>query len=529
MGIPLRWSGSRRHYPFLDRSEAAVTTTTSPHVMLADLYRRALALASEEAAQPGPTAALFEESGSLFRDGAAVPLGGASPGPNAKRLETIRERIRRITIVALRRQALAARQAWVDDGGPAAGTDAQATALIAQALTFGEAALALHRDGDPARESTRRVVAFLQSTLAIAQSPPKGRRAPHAAPEVAAVLSEPPAAQLPGASDPKATSVPSPPHESPADLDVFVAGGGPTDSETRAPSGVRERGLAATPARRRAVIPALAAIAVAGFLAGFVVAPRIWRGGASPRQEVRIVQPARLSSPAPQHNGVPAAGSAPAPATARPLTAAPAGGTSGTPSPQPKASQKTALIPTKVAIVLRSEPSGAQVFIGGVWQGATPLRLERPAGALLRLTVRRGAQVWRGTLQVGERSGQVLMIRLPDSGPVTARSTPPPPPPTPAATPAPVATAVNTRRHFEALMAQGVELYRAGWYGPAMARFRTASAVRPDAPSPYLWLARAAIKVGRTAEARRALEQVIAMAPASNAAREAQAMLTRLR
>lgn len=78
-------------------------------------------------------------------------------------------------------------------------------------------------------------------------------------------------------------------------------------------------------------------------------------------------------------------------------------------------------------------------------------------------------------------------------------------------------------------MVQGVELYRGGWYGPAMARFRAASAVRPDAPSPYLWYARAALRVGRTADARRALEQVIAMAPASAAAREAQALLNRLR
>jgi hypothetical protein len=496
--------------------------------MLADLYRRARLLASEEAAQPGLAAALCEESAHLFREGGEALPWVAAPGADARRFETIRERIRRISIVALRRQALATRQAWVDGGGPAAGTDEQATALIAQAFTFGEAALALHRDGDSARDSTRHVVAFLQSTLAIAQSPPKGRRAVPVAVEQPSESAEPPAVPMPEVAHREPPAEPPVPPTPPADLDVFVAG------EERDPRRVRDRDRAAAPARRPALVPALTAIAVAGFLLGFVFAPRIWRGRASAPEEVRISQPAVLSSPALRGNGVPAAGRVAAPAMPRPIAAPPSGGPSGAPSPKPKAQPRAALIPPKVAIVLRSEPSGAQVFIGGIWQGATPLRLDQPAGALLRLTVRLGARVWRGTLQVGERSGQVLMIRLPESGPVTARSTPAPPAPTspattPAATPAPAATAANPRKHFQALMAQGVELYRAGWYGPAMARFRTASAVRPDAPSPYLWLARAALQVGRTTEARGALEQVIAMAPASAAAREASAMLSRLR
>ncbi len=513
--------------------------------MLADLYRRACTLASEETAQPGPAAALYEATAALFADPASVAAGESSAA-NDKRLETIRERIRRIAIVALRRQALAARQAWVDTGGPAAGADAQATALLAQALTFGEAALNLHRDGDPARETTRRVVAFLQSTVAMAKAPPKGvrvaqpapaevARAAAAGPEPATPSTQPESTPMAAPSGPGPT-VPAPPPRADPRLEatVFIAGEPPAEDDEgknlpRTPD--QERSQA--PRKRPAMVPVLAAITVAGFVAGFIVAPRIWRGGAATRPEVRVAQPAVLPSPAAQRDGTPAPGGVSAPnATARPVTVAPAGGTTGAQSPAPKATQNTILTPAtpaKVDIVLRSEPSGAQVFIGGVWQGATPLRLEQPAGAVLRLTVRRGARVWRGTLQVGERSGQVLTIRLPETGPVTARSTPPPAPPTPAATPAAVATAASARAHFENLMVQGVELYRGGWYGPAMARFRAASAIRPDAPSPYLWYARAAVRVGRIAEARRALERVIAIAPTSSAAREAQALLNRLK
>jgi hypothetical protein len=45
----------------------------------------------------------------------------------------------------------------------------------------------------------------------------------------------------------------------------------------------------------------------------------------------------------------------------------------------------------------------------------------------------------------------------------------------------------------------------------------------------HLWIGRAAIKAGRLAEARRALERVIVLAPGTDAAREAQALLARLR
>lgn len=80
----------------------------------------------------------------------------------------------------------------------------------------------------------------------------------------------------------------------------------------------------------------------------------------------------------------------------------------------------------------------------------------------------------------------------------------------------------------EMYMKQGVELYQAGWYGPAIGRFRLAAALVPS-PTTYLWIGRAAIRAGRPFEARTALERTIALAPDSAAAREAHTLLDRLK
>ncbi|MGQ0549491.1 MAG: tetratricopeptide repeat protein [Armatimonadota bacterium] len=77
-------------------------------------------------------------------------------------------------------------------------------------------------------------------------------------------------------------------------------------------------------------------------------------------------------------------------------------------------------------------------------------------------------------------------------------------------------------------MKQGIELYQAGWYGPAIGRFRLAAALIPS-PTAYLWIGRAAIRAGRPFEARAALERTIALAPDSAAAREAHTLLDRLK
>jgi len=84
---------------------------------------------------------------------------------------------------------------------------------------------------------------------------------------------------------------------------------------------------------------------------------------------------------------------------------------------------------------------------------------------------------------------------------------------------------LTPRQYFDALMRQGYELYQSGWFGPAMGRFRQAALVMPSSPSPLLWQARAAMKIGRYGEARQALERAVALAPASEAAREARVML----
>jgi len=84
---------------------------------------------------------------------------------------------------------------------------------------------------------------------------------------------------------------------------------------------------------------------------------------------------------------------------------------------------------------------------------------------------------------------------------------------------------VDPRPTFAALMQEGYELYRGGWYGPAMGRFKAASVIMPGSVTALLWTGRAGLKAGRIAEARRALEQVIALAPGSEAAREARALL----
>ncbi len=78
---------------------------------------------------------------------------------------------------------------------------------------------------------------------------------------------------------------------------------------------------------------------------------------------------------------------------------------------------------------------------------------------------------------------------------------------------------------YATLMQEGYELYRSGWYGPAMGRFKQATQIRPNSVTAFLWMGRAALKVGRIAEARQALEHVITMAPGSEAAREAKALL----
>jgi TolA-binding protein len=101
----------------------------------------------------------------------------------------------------------------------------------------------------------------------------------------------------------------------------------------------------------------------------------------------------------------------------------------------------------------------------------------------------------------------------------------PQPTPTPAAaTPPPL----SPQQYLAKLMREGYQLYQTGWYGPAMARFKEAARVSPGSASVQLWYGRAAYRAGRLGEARAALERTMAMAPGTDAAREARSLLDRM-
>jgi hypothetical protein len=61
-----------------------------------------------------------------------------------------------------------------------------------------------------------------------------------------------------------------------------------------------------------------------------------------------------------------------------------------------------------------------------------------------------------------------------------------------------------------------------------MARFKEAARVSPGSATVQLWYGRAANRAGRLGEARAALERAMAMAPGTDAAREASLLLERM-
>ncbi len=516
----------------------------NPEAPLAQLYRQARALASEETARPEEALALSVASASAFAD--LVAQGVHGPGGRASPADRRRDQVRRAVIAALRHQALMARRAWVQQGGSSADGDPQAKALLQQATTLAEAALKLHREGDAGGNETEYVLHFLRATAAVAAAPaknplPVGPADPHptaaqpAAAQTAATEppasaeTPPPATAQPTAEMPPAAATPpvAPPAPVPvqaaapsapvpaAPPDIVVVGP-PAEPmpEKETPRPARQRPAVKTPSGPRlrpALVAPLAVIALIGFATGVMTVPRLLGDSQrSVKQQVAAVAPA--PSVAPTVGASPAASPAVSPPAPRPTVR---------PTPQETATPA----PATVELVLRSEPNGAQVYVSGTLKGTTPLRLEAPPGTVLAVMVRRGSRVWRGTLRVGKNGTQAITVRLPQPPPAVAQA---PPKPAPTATPAPTPAIVNIRAHYEGLMAKGVELYQAGWYGPAMARFKQAVAV-VRTPRAYLWLGRAAIKAGRYAEARRALERVVALGPGTDAAREAQQLLNRLR
>ncbi|MDQ7829677.1 MAG: tetratricopeptide repeat protein [Armatimonadota bacterium] len=97
----------------------------------------------------------------------------------------------------------------------------------------------------------------------------------------------------------------------------------------------------------------------------------------------------------------------------------------------------------------------------------------------------------------------------------------------PAATPT-AATLSPTQRRFQALMVDGRVLFRAGWFGPAVGRFRQATRLMPSDPEAWLWLGRAAFMAERHDEAREALRRAAALAPGTAFARDAATLLAQL-
>lgn len=459
---------------------------TGPQDTLARLYEQARALASGEP-HPEQAFALYEEFAAL---------------PDSARLEKLRDRTRLAVIIALRRQALAVRNAWAERcwQDPRGSQDTEA---VQQALSLSEAALKLHSEHEAARSETEHLVRFLRTTLALAPAPPQRKtqkRKEQTAQAAAPAVEIPPVAAPRVDSEPTRAepepAKPEPAEEVAAKFEIWAE---PEPVQEAVPHAERD-GPAAGAGRRFRRGQAIGMAVLAAAAALFVMGLRIGKMDGSPTDTAR-------PSPRPQ----------PAAVAHRPPSISPQASRS-TSSPQPS--------PQTVAMLLQSEPSGAQVLIDGTLQGTTPLRLERKPGSTIQVTIRRGSRVWRGTLRLERKSDQEIMIRLPRPQPVAAQG---PVRARPASTPVPAATVVNPQAHFAALMGEGVQLYRSGWYGPAMGRFRQASAVIPASPRPYLWLGRAGIRAQRHREARWALERVIALAPASDAAREAQMLLNRLR
>ena len=516
----------------------------NPEAPLAQLYRQARALASEETARPEEALALSEAGASAFAD--LVAQGGRGPGGRASPVDRRRDQVRRAVIPALQHQVLMARRAWVQQRGSFAEGDPQVKALLVQATTLAEAALNLHREGDAGRNETEYVLHFLRATSAIAAAPAKKPLpiAPARA-ESQPTVAQPAEAQAAAATPPAIVEMPPPAAAQPpvvapapaaatavASPDIVVVGP-PAEPlpEKETPRLARERAAvktASAPRLRPALVGALAVIALIGFAVGVMTAPRFLSNN---QRSPKPPQPAAAVVPtaSPQSTRPPVAAVAPAPSGASNVAGSPAAGPEASPSaPQPTVRptpQRTPPPgPAMVELVFRSEPNRAQVYVNGTLKGTTPLQLEALPGTALAVTVRRGSRVWRGTVRVGRSGTQAITVRLPQ--PVVAQK---PPTAAPPATPVSPPTAMNRREHFEGLLVQGVDLYRSGWYGPAAARFRQAITVMPDSPRGYLWLARASFKAGRYQEARRALEKVIAMAPGSESAREAQKLLNLLK
>ena len=161
--------------------------------------------------------------------------------------------------------------------------------------------------------------------------------------------------------------------------------------------------------------------------------------------------------------------------------------------------------------------------------GSRPVEVAAPEPSATKeqvVAVSQAQPVEKPAVEKAPVPAQPKASRQPRSRPAAA---PTARPSVPASVPPAAATTDAARlQHFYALMDQGIRLYRAGWFGPSVGRFRQATAVTPTSPYAFLWLGRANLAAYRPDDAREALQRVIVLAPDSRAAREATALLKQL-
>lgn len=403
-------------------------------------------------------------------------------GPISEWEATFLERTRRAVIVALRHQAIAIRDRWSENKSSFGIEQSSPHVDLEHALQLSTAAQQLHVSDDSDASRTAQVMEFLRRSIAQEKAFAPPLPAPEASPrpEISTI---PETSDLPAVSVPPTTTGAA---VAPSDLDPTPAPpvvAGPRASMRPARvTDMFQRILSKVAQARPRVLSPLPLVAAAGFVLIIGVASLIvWIG----------------KSGSAANGGVekgPASGAV---------------------------TEVRALLPTPgtahvAAILLKSDPSGARVTVGGESRGETPLSLEGKSGDLLSIVMQKGNRVWRGTLTVGEDAQQIVTIRLPL--------------PKVAQTPRPQPTAAprSGQGRFEAALRDGVELYKGGWFGPAAGRFREAVTIDPRSPQAYLWLGRALMRSDRQAEARRALEKVLELEPTGPLADEATTLLSKL-
>lgn len=415
---------------------------------------------------------------------------------------TLLEKTRRATIVALRHQALAVRDRWAETTASLGSDQSSAHVNPEHAVQLATAAMELHVEDDPDADRTTQAVEVIRQSLARA----KVSASPLPSPQGASL---PERLVITETSRSPANSIPSPASRVvlPSDLDlpsVPLAGANLDDPIGRVVlPGTREnldpKVVQASPRAATSLTPAtwsLLLLTAAGF-AFFAI------GKSGPLFDSQIKESAgsRVVTEVRRPRSTPRA--------VQPVTVP--GGSVVTEIPRPLPSAVRL-----VTVLLKSQPNAATVTVGGEFRGTTPLSLDGKPGQRLSLVMQKGDWVWRGTLTVDETGKQIVTIRL---APSRIAQTPR----------RPTSALPSGRTPFEATLRAGIELYKQGWFGPAAGRFKQALTIDPRSAEAYLWWGRALLRADRQAEARRALEKVIALAQTGPLAQEATALLSRLR